>query len=47
MLPGGYTLLSGNYDTCDDSKSDLGENEPQPIDLLVKKWIDEFNKAMN
>jgi hypothetical protein len=47
MLPGWYTLLSGDYDASDNPKSDLGKNEPYPIDLLVKGWIDKFNKAVN
>jgi hypothetical protein len=47
MLPSWYPLLSGDYDASDDAKPDLGKNEPHPVDLLVKGWIDEFNKAVN
>ncbi len=47
MLPGWDRLLSRDYDASNNAKPDLGKNEPQPVDLLVKDWIDEFNKAMH
>ena len=33
MLPSWYTLLSRDYNASDNSKSDLGQDKPHPIDL--------------
>ncbi len=41
------TFLSGHYDARHNAKADLGKDKPDPVNSVVKQWINKLNKRMD
>src|ERR1700729_3519675 len=47
VLPGAYAFLLRDHNPGYDAESDLGDDEPEPIDPLVEHGIQRFEDAVD